>query len=264
KRRLAAEVEALALAWIGPDERYGEKLATPDVSMADLVGEIDPIKVAEGRYLADEETIHYGLIPRTNRGLFAINELPDLTEKVQVATSNLIEEKDFQIKGYKIRLPLDVVIVASANPADYTSRRRIITPLKDRFDVQIRTHYPRTIEDEIAIMEQEMPVFDREAGAVRIPDFMKEIVAHLTFEARGSNEINQSSGVSVRVTINNYESLVSNAEKRAVRLGEREMVPRLTDLHSILASTAGKTALENVGEDKREDDLTNRLSNRGV
>jgi magnesium chelatase subunit I len=264
KRRLAAEGEALAVAWIGPDERYGEKLATPDVSMADLVGEIDPIKVAEGRYLADEETIHYGLIPRTNRGLFAINELPDLTEKVQVGLFNLMEEKDVQIKGYKIRLPVDVVIVASANPEDYTSRGRIITPLKDRFDVQIRTHYPRTIEDEITIMEQEMPVFDREAAAVRIPDFMKEIVAHLTFEARGSNEINQSSGVSVRVTINNYESLVSNAEKRAVRLSEREIVPRLTDLHSILASTAGKIELEYVGEDKREDDLIDRLINRAV
>jgi len=264
KRRLAAEGEALALAWIEPEERYGEKLATPDVSMADLVGEIDPIKVAEGRYLADEETIHYGLIPRTNRGLFAINELPDLIEKVQVGLFNLMEEKDVQIKGYKIRLPVDVVIVASANPEDYTSRGRIITPLKDRFDVQIRTHYPRTIEDEIAIMEQEMPVFDREAAAVRIPDFMKEIVAHLTFEARGSNEINQSSGVSVRVTINNYESLVSNAEKRAVRLSEREIVPRLTDLHSILASTAGKIELEYVGEDKREDDLIDRLINRAV
>jgi len=264
KRRLATEGEALAIAWIGPDERYGEKLATPDVSMADLVGEIDPIKVAEGRYLADEETIHYGLIPRTNRGIFAINELPDLTEKVQVGLFNLMEEKDVQIKGYKIRLPLDVVIVASANPEDYTSRGRIITPLKDRFDVQIRTHYPRTIEDEIAIMEQEMPVFEREAAAVRIPDFMKEIVAHLTFEARGSNEINQSSGVSVRVTINNYESLLSNAEKRSVRLSEREIVPRLTDLHSVLASTAGKIELEYVGEDKRENDLIDRLINRAV
>jgi magnesium chelatase subunit I len=264
KRRAAAEGDALAVAWIGPDERYAEKLATPDASMADLVGEIDPIKVAEGRYLADEETIHYGLIPRTNRGIFAINELPDLTEKVQVGLFNLMEEKDVQIKGYKIRLPLDVVIVASANPEDYTSRGRIITPLKDRFDVQIRTHYPRSIEDEIAIMEQEVPVFDRDAAAVRVPDFIKEIVAHLTFEARGSNEINQSSGVSVRVTINNYESLLSNAEKRAVRLGEREIVPRLTDLHSILASTAGKIELEYVGEDKREDDLIDRLINRAV
>ena len=150
-------------------QRYGEKLATPDVSIADLIGEIDPIKVAEGRYLADEETIHYGLVPRTNRGIFAINELPDLTEKVQVGLFNLMEEKDVQIKGYKIRLPLDVVIVASANPEDYTSRGRIITPLKDRFDVQIRTHYPRTLEDEIAIMEQEVPALDRGGRAVRVP-----------------------------------------------------------------------------------------------
>src|SRR2546425_13152097 len=175
RRRLVEERDALKLEWIGPEVRYAEKLATPDVSMADLVGEVDPVKVAEGRYLADEETIHYGLIPRTNRGLFAINELPDLTEKVQVGLFNLMEEKDVQIKGYKIRLPLDVVIVASANPEDYTSRGRIITPLKDRFDVQIRTHYPRRIEHEIAIMEQEMPVFDRDAAAVRVPDFMKAI-----------------------------------------------------------------------------------------
>jgi magnesium chelatase subunit I len=264
KRRLASEGDALPIAWIGPDDRYGEKLATPDVSMADLVGEIDPIKVAEGRYLADEETIHYGLIPRTNRGIFAINELPDLTEKVQVGLFNLMEEKDVQIKGYKIRLPLDVVIVASANPEDYTSRGRIITPLKDRFDVQIRTHYPRTVEDEITIMEQELPVFVREETAIRVPDFMREVVAQITFEARGSNEINQSSGVSVRVTINNYESLLSNAEKRAVRLGEREIVPRLSDLHSVLASTAGKIELEYVGEDKREEDLVDRLINRAV
>jgi len=264
RRRLAEEGDALPIAWIGPEDRYGEKLATPDVSMADLVGEIDPIKVAEGRYLADEETIHYGLIPRTNRGVFAMNELPDLTEKVQVGLFNLMEEKDVQIRGYKIRLPLDVVIVASANPEDYTSRGRIITPLKDRFDVQIRTHYPRTLEDEIAIMEQEVPVFDRCARELRVPPFVKEIVAQLTFEARASNEINQASGVSVRVTINNYESLVSNAEKRAVRTGEREIVPRLTDLHSILASTAGKIELEYVGEDKKDEELIDRLINRAV
>src|SRR5207248_9971949 len=264
KRRLAAEGEALAIAWIGPDERYGEKLATPDVSMADLVGEIDPIKVAEGRYLADEETIHYGLVPRTNRGIFAINELPDLTEKVQVGLFNLMEEKDVQIKGYKIRLPLDIIIVASANPEDYTSRGRIITPLKDRFDVQIRTHYPRTLDDEIAIMEQEVPVLDRGVREVRVPFFIKEIVAQLTFEARGSNEINQASGVSVRVTINNYETLLSNAEKRAVRTGEREIVPRLTDFHALLASTAGKIELEYAGEDMKREELIERLLNRAL
>ena len=171
-RKKAEEMgDGLPLQWVDRDERYGEKLATPDVSIADIVGEIDPIKVAEGRYLADEETIHYGLVPRTNRGIFAINELPDLTEKVQVGLFNLMEEKDVQIKGYKIRLPLDVVIVASANPEDYTSRGRIITPLKDRFDVQIRTHYPKSIDDEIVIMEQEAAPIDQRSRKVEVPRF---------------------------------------------------------------------------------------------
>jgi len=263
-RRLEKEGDGLPIEWIGRDQRYGEKLATPDVSIADLIGEIDPIKVAEGRYLADEETIHYGLIPRTNRGVFAINELPDLTEKVQVGLFNLMEEKDVQIKGYKIRLLLDIVIVASANPEDYTSRGRIITPLKDRFDVQIRTHYPRAIQDEIAIMEQEASPVSWRSHTVRIPQFMKDILAHMTFEARKSNEINQSSGVSVRVTINNYESMISNAEKRALRLKEPEIVPRISDLHALLASTAGKIEMEYVGEDKREGELVEKLLNRGV
>jgi magnesium chelatase subunit I len=264
RRQREAEGDALRIAWIGPEQRYGEKLATPDVSMADLVGEIDPVKVAEGRYLADEETIHYGLIPRSNRGIFAINELPDLTEKVQVGLFNLMEERDVQIKGYRIHLPLDLVIVASANPEDYTSRGRIITPLKDRFDVQIRTHYPRRLEDEIAVMEQEVAPVDRDGRALRVADFMREVVAQLTFEARASNEISQSSGVSVRVSINNYETLISNAEKRAVRAGEREIVPRLTDLHAVLASTAGKLELEYAGEDKKADELIDRLIGRAV
>ncbi len=264
RRRLDEMGDDLPVSWITPDLRYGEKLATPDVSIADLIGEIDPIKVAEGRYLADEETIHYGIVPRTNRGIFAINELPDLTEKVQVGLFNLMEEKDVQIKGYKIRLPLDVVIVASANPEDYTSRGRIITPLKDRFDVQIRTHYPRSIDDEIAIMEQELPKMERFERVVGIPQFMKEVVAQLTFEARACSEINQASGVSVRVTINNYESIISNAEKRSVRLGESEIVPRVSDLHALLASTAGKIELEYAGEEKKGEDLIDRLLNRAV
>jgi magnesium chelatase subunit I len=226
QRRAAEEGDDLPVAWIRPEQRYAEKLATPDVSMADLIGEIDPIKVAEGRYLADEETIHFGLVPRTNRGIFAINELPDLTEKVQVGLFNLMEERDVQIRGYKIRLPLDVVVVASANPEDYTSRGRIVTPLKDRFDVQIRTHYPRTVADEIAIMEQEVSTDDRDGRAVRIPTFMRQIVAQITFEARAAEDVNQSSGVSVRASLNNYETLISNAERRAVRNGEREIVPR--------------------------------------
>ncbi|MFZ0890182.1 MAG: hypothetical protein WA005_17200 [Candidatus Binataceae bacterium] len=264
RRELGEKGEALEIEWIGRERRYGEKLATPDVSIADLIGEIDPIKVAEGRYLADEETIHYGLIPRTNRGIFAINELPDLTEKVQVGLFNLMEEKDVQIKGYRIRLLLDIVLVASANPEDYTSRGRIITPLKDRFDVQIRTHYPKTAQDEIAIMEQECSYPPGPGMALRVPQFMKDIIAQITFEARASNEINQASGVSVRVTINNYEAAISNAEKRAVRNGENEIVPRVSDLHSLYASTAGKIELEYVGEDRKEEDLVERLINRAV
>lgn len=260
----AAQGDATPVIWLGREHRYAEKLATPDVSVADLIGEIDPIKVAEGRYLADTETIHYGLIPRTNRGIFAINELPDLTEKVQVGLFNLMEEKDVQIKGYKIRLPVDVIFVASANPEDYTSRGRIITPLKDRFDIQIRTHYPKTLEHEIAIMEQECSYPLRADVPVRIPQFMKEILAQITFEARASNEINQSSGVSVRVTINNLESAMANAEKRAIRTNENEIVPRISDLHSLYASTAGKLELEYAGEDKKDDDLIERLINRSV
>jgi len=264
RRQVAEHGDHTEIVWIGRDHRYGEKLATPDVTVADLIGEIDPIKVAEGRYLADEETIHYGLIPRTNRGIFAINELPDLTEKVQVGLFNLMEEKDVQIKGYKIRLPLDLVLVASANPEDYTSRGRIITPLKDRFDIQVRTHYPRTLEDEIAIMEQECSYPLSDDLPLRMAPFMRDILAQITFEARASNEINQSSGVSVRVTINNYESLISNAERRAVLNGENEIVPRLSDLPSVVASTAGKIELEYAGEDKKEDDLVERLINRAV
>jgi magnesium chelatase subunit I len=264
KRLVAERGDDLEIRWLAREDRYAEKLATPDVAVADLIGEVDPIKVAEGRYLADEETIHYGLIPRTNRGIFAINELPDLTEKVQVGLFNLMEEKDVQIKGFKIRLPLDIVIVASANPEDYTSRGRIITPLKDRFDVQIRTHYPRSLEQEIAIMDQEVTSFPRGELVLRVPQFLKEIIAQLTMEARGSNEINQSSGVSVRMTINNLESALSNAEKRAVRLGEKETVPRISDLHALSASTAGKIELEYMGEEKREEEIIERLLNRAI
>ncbi len=264
RRRLEAEGDSIEIEWIDRARRYGEKLATPDVSMADLVGEVDPIKVAEGRYLEDEDTIHFGLIPRTNRGIFAINELPDLTEKVQVGLFNLMEEKDVQIKGYKVHLPLDLVLVASANPEDYTSRGRIITPLKDRFDVQVRTHYPLRLEDEIAIMEQELPTLDRFDRSLHMPDFLKEIIAQLTFEARGSSEINQVSGVSVRATINNYESVLANAEKRAVRCGESEIVPRLSDLHAVHASMAGKIEIEYAAEESTPVEILSRLLDRAV
>lgn len=262
--RLDAMGDDLPVRWLGREERYAEKLATPDVSIADLIGEIDPIKIAEGRYLADETAIHYGIVPRTNRGIFAINELPDLMEKIQVGLFNLMEERDVQIKGFKVRLPLDVVIVASANPEDYTSRGRIVTPLKDRFDVQIRTHYPRTVEDEMAILDQEVGTADRDGRPVRVPDFMKSIVARLTHEARQSPDVNQSSGVSVRMTMNNFETLIANAERRAVRLREGEIVPRICDLGAIGASMQGKLELEVGGEDRAEDAPLERLRNRAV
>ena len=265
RTRKAEMGDQLPIAWLTREDRYAEKLATPDVSIADLIGEIDPIKVAEGRYLADESTIHYGLIPRTNRGLFAINELPDLMEKIQVGLFNLMEERDVQVKGFKVRLPLDIVIVASANPEDYTSRGRIITPLKDRFDVQIRTHYPRLIEHEIAILDQEVPIGDRDGRAVRMPAFMKEIVARITFDARRSPDVNQASGVSVRMTLNNYETLIANAERRAARLGESEIVPRPCDLHALAASMLGKLEMEHSGDDRGDETASlERLVNRAV
>ncbi len=249
REKLRALGDKAEIVWVPRQDRYGEKLATPDVTIADLIGEVDPIKVAEGRYLSDELTIHYGLIPRSHRGIFAINELPDLGEKIQVGLFNIMEERDVQIRGYKIRLPLDVYIVASANPEDYTNRGRIITPLKDRYGSEIRTHYPKSLDVEIEIMERERVRFDDD-GAFKtyIPPYVKEIIAEVTALARRSPDINQRSGVSVRVSIANYENIVSNALRRAIRLGEREVVPRISDLHSIIASTSGKIELESVDE----------------
>ena len=242
--RVLAEGDAVPIRWITPDQRYSEKLATPDTAIADLIGEVDPIRVAEGKYLADELTIHYGLVPRTHRGIFAINELPDLAERIQVGLLNLIEERDVQIRGFKVRLPLDVYVVASANPEDYTNRGRIITPLKDRFGAQIRTHYPRTIEDEIRIVEQERTVFPDRELPVFMPEFMKEIVGEITQLARRNPKVNQRSGVSVRLSITNYENLVANASRRALRTGEPEAVPRISDLPAIIPSSTGKLEME--------------------
>jgi magnesium chelatase subunit I len=232
------------IAWLGADDRYGEKLATPDTSIADLIGEVDPIRVAEGRYLSDELVIHYGLVPRTNRGIFAINELPDLAERIQVGLLNIIEERDVQIRGFRVRLPLDVFVVATANPEDYTNRGRIITPLKDRFGAQVRTHYPRTAEHEIAIVEQERVVFDDMPVPVHVPQHMKEIAVEITHLARRHPQINQRSGVSVRVTTANYESLTSSALRRALITGEKEAVARISDLVAVAPSTAGKVELD--------------------
>ena len=255
------------IAWLHRDDRYGEKLATPDITIADLVGEVDPIKVAEGRYLSDALTIHYGLLPRTNRGIFALNELPDLAERIQVGLLNLMEERDVQIRGYKVRLDLDLFVIASANPEDYTSRGRIITPLKDRFGAQIRTHYPEDPDVEIAIVEAERTVFEDEAAArvpVQVPGFMREIVAELSQLARRSSEVSQRSGVSVRVTISNHETLLAAALKRAVRLDEPAAAPRISDLPAVVASTAGKIELETLGDETREDRVIEKLVQRAI
>ena len=262
-RQMVADMgDDTPVAWIGRDLRYSEKLATPDISIADLIGEIDPIKVAEGRHLSDESAIHYGLVPRTNRGIFCINELPDLAERIQVGLFNLMEERDVQIKGYRIRMPLDVFVVATANPEDYTNRGRIVTPLKDRYGAQIHTHYPQSLDEEIAIMNQERNRFPDEDRVV-VPEFMTDIIAEITARARSSNEINQRSGVSVRVSIANYETLISNALRRSIRLGEDIACPRISDLPFLVASLGGKIELETFGEG-REDRLVEDLTKRAT
>jgi len=268
-RSMLAELgDATPIAWWAAEDRYSEKLATPDISIADLIGEVDPVKVAEGRYLSDELTIHYGLLPRTHRGIFSLNELPDLAERIQVGLLNVMEERDVQVRGYRVRLNLDLFVIASANPEDYTSRGRIITPLKDRFGAQIRTHYPEESATEIAIMEAESAaVQDDDADAsvpVQVPGFMKEVVAELSQLARRSSEVSQRSGVSVRVTIANHETLAAAALKRAVRLGEPSAAPRISDLPAVVASTAGKIELETLGDETREDRVVEKLVARAV
>jgi len=255
--------EETPIEWIHRDRRFGEKLATPDTSIADLIGEVDPIKVAEGRYLADELTIHYGLVPRTNRGIFSINELPDLAERIQVGLLNVLEERDVQIRGYKIRLPLDIMLVASANPEDYTNRARIITPLKDRFGAQIRTHYPLDADTEMGVVDQEARPVSGNGLHVDVPRFMTEIVAEMSQQARRSPHVNQRSGVSVRLSIANYETLVANATRRALRNGEREVVPRVSDLDALVASTAGKIEIETL-DDGREEQVLERIAKASV
>ncbi|MEJ5255443.1 MAG: sigma 54-interacting transcriptional regulator [Acidimicrobiales bacterium] len=260
---VAAEGDDTPIEWVHRDERFGEKLATPDTSIADLIGEVDPIKVAEGRYLSDELTLHYGLVPRTNRGIFAINELPDLAERIQVGLLNVLEERDVQIRGYKIRLPLDVLLVASANPEDYTNRGRIITPLKDRFGSQIRTHYPLDVETEVAIARQEARPLEAEGLRIVVPDYMAEVVAELSQLARRSPHINQRSGVSVRLTVSNLETLVANAARRALILGETDVVPRVSDLQALASSTAGKVEIESI-EEGRDDQIIDHLLKSAV
>jgi magnesium chelatase subunit I len=258
RQLIADEGDDTPIEWVHRDDRFGEKLATPDTSIADLIGEVDPIKVAEGRYLSDELTLHYGLVPRTNRGIFAINELPDLAERIQVGLLNVLEERDVQIRGYKIQLPVDVLLFASANPEDYTNRGRIITPLKDRFGAQIRTHYPREIGIEVDIAKQEMRPLVAPGIRVTVPDYMAEVITTFSHLARTSPHINQRSGVSVRLTVANMETLVANATRRALLQGESEVAPRVTDVDALLASTMGKVEIEAL-EEGRDEQIVDHL-----
>lgn len=248
-RQLIAEGgDDTPIAWATRDSRYVEKLATPDVTIADIIGDVDPIKAARGGHLlSDELTIHYGMLPRANRGIFALNELPDLSGKVQVGLFNIMQEGDVQIKGYPVRLPLDLLLVFSANPEDYTARGKIITPLKDRIGSEIVTHYPETVEIGMAITRQEAWA-DRGALGVRVPDFMEELVERIAFEARTDKRIDRRSGVSQRMPISVLENVISNAERRSIETEETEVVPRMADVYSALPAITGKIELEYEGE----------------
>jgi magnesium chelatase subunit I len=260
---LADQGEATQIVWIPREDRYAEKLATPDTAVADLIGDVDPIKVAEGRYLADELTIHYGMIPRTNRGIVAVNELPDLPERIQVSLFNILEERDVQIRGYRIRLPLDLLLVATANPDDYTHRGRIVSPLKDRFGTQVRTHYPETLPEEVRIMDAEARPAPDDDIPLRVPVFMKEVVAALTAELRRSPQVNHRSGVSVRYSIGNVETLGAAAVRRAALTGEPEAVPRISDLPAVLASSLGRVEFDTI-EEGREEEIVARATRTAV
>jgi magnesium chelatase subunit I len=269
RRIIAEQSNDAKIEWVHRSDRYQEKLATPDVTIADLIGEVDLVKHAEGRYLSDESTMHYGLIPRSNRGIFAINELPDLAPRIQVGLFNVLEERDVQIRGYPIRLDLDVCLVFSANPEDYTNRGRIVTPLKDRIGSVIRTHYPETVDEGIQIAEQEAWLIRHEgvsASQVHIdmPRFMAEIIEEVVRMARSSPHVSQSSGVSVRTSIANMETVTSNAERRAILTGEGRVVPRICDLNYLVASCRGKIEMTLAEEDGAEDKLIQSLCGEAV
>jgi len=262
-RRCREEVarlgDAAPVAYLSPDDRYVEKLATPDVTIADLIGDIDPIKAARGGHeLSSELTVHYGLLPRANRGIFAVNELPDLAGKIQVGLFNIMQEGDVQIKGYPIRLPLDVALVFSANPEDYTARGKIITPLKDRIGSEIRTHYPATVEEGIAITAQE--AWTRRNGhPMHLPNYVQEVIERVAFAAREDKKIDKRSGVSQRLPISAMENVVSNAERRAIRNDEKMVVPRISDVYAALPAITGKLELEYEGEMKGADVVVREL-----
>jgi magnesium chelatase subunit I len=263
RQRLLKEGDNTPIEWIGRDRRYHEKLATPDVTIADLIGEIDLIKHAEGRYLSSEMTMHFGLIPRTNRGIFCMNELPDLSPKIQVGLFNVLEERDIQIRGYPVRLELDLCLVFSANPEDYTNRGRIVTPLKDRIGSVIKTHYPLTRDLGIHITDANAWT-ERDGPPVVVPHFMKEILEETSRVARSSPAVNQASGVSVRMSIANHENMVSNAERRGILLGEEPVVPRISDLTYLSASARGKIELTMAEDDGQEDKVFERLLGEAV
>ncbi len=252
-RRLADELgDDLPVGWLHRDHRYVEKLATPDTSVGDLVGDVDPVKVAEGRTLGDPETVHYGLIPRTNRGIFGINELPDLAERIQVAMFNVLEERDIQVRGYSLRLPLDLLLVASANPEDYTNRGRIITPLKDRFGAEIRTHYPEEVEEEVAVIAQEAQL------VADVPEHLLEVLARLARHLRDSSSVDQRAGVSARFAIAAAEGVAASALRRAARTGEEPAVARTCDIPTVLPTLLGKLEFE-MGEEGREIEVVAHL-----
>ncbi|HLK46740.1 MAG TPA: hypothetical protein VKT49_01320 [Bryobacteraceae bacterium] len=265
KTLVAEEGEETPIAWLNRDHRYVEKLATPDVTIADMIGDIDPIKAARrGHDISDELTVHYGLLPRANRGIFAINELPDLAGKIQVGLFNIMQEGDVQIKGYPVRLPLDLMLVFTANPEDYTARGKIITPLKDRIGSEIRTHYPAAVEQGIAITEQEAWLNRPSPVSVRVPDYIKQVAEQLAFLAREDKRVDKRSGVSQRLPISALENVVSNAERRALKAKEEIAVPRILDLYSAMPAITGKLELEYEGELKGGDTVARELIRTAV
>ena len=264
-RALVAEAgDDLLIEWLAASDRYAEKLATPDTSVGDLIGDVDPIKVAEGRVLGDPETVHYGLVPRTNRGIVAINELPDLAERIQVALLNVLEERDVQVRGYTLRLPLDVLLVASANPEDYTNRGRIITPLKDRFGAEVRTHYPIGLSDELRLIRQEAVVsWGIDAVSAALPDHLIEVVARFARHVRESPAVDQRSGVSARFAVAAAETVAASAVRRCALTGEDVAVARVADLPSVVPAVQGKVEFE-ASEEGREAEVLDHLLRRAT
>jgi magnesium chelatase subunit I len=265
KERIAAEGDNTPMAWLPRDQRYVEKLATPDVTIADIIGDVDPIRAARGgRDLSDELTIYYGLLPRANRGIFAINELPDLAGKIQVGLFNIMQEGDIQIKGYPLRLPLDVLLVFTANPEDYTARGKIITPLKDRLGAEIRTHYPASVEEGMTITSQEAWTSRDSEVQVEVPGYLREVIEEIAFQAREDKRVDRRSGVSQRLPITTLESVVSSAEHRAVRTGEEVGVARVADIYAALPAITGKLELEYEGELKGAEAIARELIRTAV